>query len=465
MRWRRAAFGVLVLALAVAGCGDGGSAGSAPTPDPAATLALPSDAPSASAAPVPATDWYTYHRDNARTGAATGFDQVTSVAVGWTADLDGAVYGQPLVVGDLLLAATENDTVYGLAAADGSVRWSAHLGRPVPRSKLPCGNIDPLGITGTMVYDPATRLVFALAETTGGRHTLFGLDIATGAVKVQRVAEPPKGDKLAHQQRSALTLLDGRVYIAYGGLAGDCAQYIGSVVSMPATGNGRIFSYAIPTTREGGIWSPGGASVAAGHLLYAVGNGESAGGTYDGSDSVIALAPGDLRLADRFTPSVWAEDNAADLDLGSMTPAVVGSYVFVAGKRGVGYVLRADRLGNIGGQVAQAQVCPAFGGAAVERDVVYVPCSDGTRAVRVAAGGAIHVLWHSPAGAPGPPVLGGGVWTVDWHSGTLYVLDPATGEVRARTPVGKVPHFASPTLSGGHAYIGTLHGVVQVETG
>jgi polyvinyl alcohol dehydrogenase (cytochrome) len=358
----------------------------------------------------------------------------------------------------------EHDTVYGLDAPSGRVRWRAHLGTQVPRSDLPCGNIDPLGITSTMAYDSATHLVFALAETTGGRHTLYGIDITTGAVRLHREAEPPRGDRLAHQQRAALTVLGGRVYIAYGGLAGDCAQYIGSVVGVPTTGDAPILSYAIPTTREGGIWAPGGASVHNGRLLYAVGNGESAGGTYDGSDSVIALSP-DLALVDRFAPSVWAQDNAADLDLGSMTPAVVGSHVLIAGKRGVGYVLDADHLGNIGGQRSQARVCHAFGGASVVADVVYVPCTDGTRAVRVDQNGGQRVLWRSPMGAPGSPVVGGGVWMVDYDGGVLFVLDPATGDVRARISIGRAPHFASPTLSAGHAYIGTLTGVTAVSAG
>jgi len=206
--------------------------------------------PLASAVPVGPGDWPTYHHDNARTGVAAAFPAPSSVAVAWQAKLDGAVYGQPLVIGNRLLAATENDTIYGLDAATGAQLWAQHVGTPVPRSALPCGNIDPLGITSTMAYDPDTGLVFALAESTGGVHTLFGLDIATGAVKLTRVAEPPKGDKLAHQQRSALTVLQGRVYVAYGGLAGDCAQYIGSVVGVPTTGDGPIVSYAIPTDRK-----------------------------------------------------------------------------------------------------------------------------------------------------------------------------------------------------------------------
>src|SRR5262245_52680725 len=100
--------------------------------------------PPALARPLAAGDWTTYHRDNARTGAAPDLAPLGTPAVAWHAQLDGAVYGQPLVVGDRILAATENDTVYSLDAATGAVRWSAHVGEPVRRSSLPCGNIDPL---------------------------------------------------------------------------------------------------------------------------------------------------------------------------------------------------------------------------------------------------------------------------------------------------------------------------------
>src|SRR4029450_11923565 len=117
---------------------------------------------------------------------------------------------------------------------------------------------------------------------------------STAAGRWRRAAERPTGDRVAHQQRAALTLLGGRVYIAYGGLFGDCGNYVGSVVSAPPTGHGALASYVVPTPREGGIWAPGGAIVAGGRLYYTVGNGESRSG-YDGSDSVIALRP-DLTL-------------------------------------------------------------------------------------------------------------------------------------------------------------------------
>jgi outer membrane protein assembly factor BamB len=448
---------LVVTAGLLAGC----SSAAPPQPAVSPTPTTTSDPHPRLAAPALGADWTTYHQDNARTGTAAGLAPLGTLSTAWRANLDGAVYGQPLVVGDTVLAATENDTVYGLNAGTGATLWSAHVGTPMPRSALPCGDVDPLGITGTMVYDPATSLVFAVAETTGGTHTLFGIDVRTGRVAVRTGVEPPAGDRIAHQQRSALTLLNGRVYVAYGGLFGDCGSYIGSVVSVTTAGTDPLH-YAVPTGREGGIWNPGGATVSGGTLLYTVGNGESTGGSYDGSDSVIALSP-TLNRTDVFAPSSWPQDNASDLDLGSGSPAVLGGWVFVAGKRGTGYVLATGHLGGVGGQVAQAQVCRSFGGTAIAGDRIIVPCPEGPLAVAVAANGTPSVVWRAPVGAAGSPTVGGGaVWVVDYDAGVLYALDPGNGHVRAQVTVGTAPHFASPTLSGSRAYVGTNSGVVAV---
>ncbi|MGH3670459.1 MAG: PQQ-binding-like beta-propeller repeat protein [Pseudonocardiaceae bacterium] len=446
-----------VLALAaVAGC----SAPAAPPPVPPVSSARPPGAaPPVTTGPG---DWPTYHHDNARSGVAAQLAPLSTLHQAWQTPLDGAVYGQPLVIGDRVIAATEHNTVYALSAADGHVLWSASLGKPVPGSELPCGNIDPLGITGTAAYDQATGLIFVVAETAGGRHTLAGVDLTTGAIMLRRTLPPPKGDELAHQQRAALTVLDGSVYVAYGGLFGDCANYVGSVVAAPTTGTGPLRSFAVPTPREGAIWAPGGGVVHNGRLFYAVGNGESTQ-DYDHSDSVLALTP-QLTLADGFSPALWAHDNANDLDLGSMSPAVVGDRVLAVGKRGVGYLLDAARLGGIGGQLTRAPICQAFGGSAVDGSTVYLPCADSTRAVDVDPAGGLRVRWTAPVPSGGSPVVGGGaVWVTDTDHGVLYALDPATGIPRQQIDVGDLPHFASPTLARTRAYLGTTTGVTAIS--
>ena len=470
------AAGTLLLAACAGGPSPRSTASRAAAPSagvvatPSATPA-PVKSPPSNQADAPTGDWTTYHRDNARTGnARTGNDSTAvrpdRLTVAWSAKLDGAVYGQPLVVGEAILAATESDTIYALDAASGRVRWQQHVGEPVRRSTLPCGDIDPLGITGTMVYDPASQLVFAVAEVAGPHHDLVGIDVTTGQVRVRRGIDPPTDNPKVLQQRAALALSSGRVYVAYGGLYGDCGDYHGWVLASAADGHGPVLSYRVPTTREGGIWAPSGPAVdTAGNLYVAVGNGESTK-TYDGSESVVKLSA-DLAKLDLFAPASWAQENATDTDLGSTGPALLpDGLVFIAGKSGTGYVLRADRLGGIGGAAASAPVCTSFGGTALLDRTLFVPCRDGVRSVTIGPDGGIAVGWHAAASVDGSPVVGAGVvWAIDTRGGVLHALDPATGRSIATQQVGAVPHFASPTLTAGQVLIGTMDGVVAIGAG
>jgi outer membrane protein assembly factor BamB len=306
--------------------------------------------------------------------------------------------------------------------------------------------------------------VYAVAETTGYHHVLVGVSVVSGRIAVRRDIPTPDGEPRFDQQRPALTLIGGRVYVGFGGLLGDCGPYRGSVVGVPATGHGPLISYVVPTAREGAVWGAGGLPVAHGTIYAGVGNGAATGGAYDGSDSVMALSPS-LHRTGIFAPAVWAADNASDLDLGSLSPALLPSgLVLSVGKRGTGYLLDGARLGGVGGQVAQRPVCPAFGGAAVHGTIAYVPCASGGMAAVDTAGRRIRVLWRGPAPATGSPVIGGGaVWVTDVDAGDLYQLDPATGHVRQRIALGSpLPHFASPSLSGPFALIGTMSGVTAV---
>jgi outer membrane protein assembly factor BamB len=377
--------------------------------------------------------------------------------------LDGQVYASPIVVGGTVIVATEQNRVYGLSAT-GQQKWSVRLGSPTKRSDLPCGNIDPLGITGTPVYDEASRTVFAVASIGARvRHDLVALDPANGSIRWRRSVDLPGVDAQAMQQRGALTVLDGRVWVPFGGLAGDCGQYKGRMVGVPV-GNGQPVAYTVPTTREAGIWAPPGPTVLGKHLLVAVGNGESVGASYDFSDSVLELAG--PRLVDSFSPSDWAAHNAADLDLGSQGPAVVDSrWIFIAGKSGTAYVLRAGHLGGIGGQHTKAELCRSFGGTAVAGSTVYVPCTDGVRAVRIDGQGRIVPGWRAENSITGSPVLGGGrLYSLTPDAGVLSALDPATGKVRERVPVGATSRFATPAISGTRLFVPTLSGITIVDT-
>jgi len=298
-------------------------------------------------------------------------------------------------------------------------------------------------------------------------HELYALTPRTGNVQFQHSLDLPGVQQNAMQQRGALALTAGRVYVPFGGLDGDCGGYKGRIVAWNADGTGQPISYTVPTKREAGIWAtPGPVVDLAGRLLVAVGNGAAAqGDPYDYSDSILALSP-DLHLLDSFSPSSWASDNAQDLDLGSQGPAIVNSqWIFTAGKSGTAYVLRRDHLGGIGGQVSSLDVCRSFGGTAVSYSVVFVPCTDGLRAVRVGADGTMRVIWHADSGISGSPVVGAGlVWSLDTQAGVLHALDPATGRSTASIKVGSVTRFATPAIASSDLLVPTTTGVTVVRT-
>ena len=414
-------------------------------------------------------DWTTYHGDVSRGGYVSGGPDPVGPAVAWRARVDGAVYASPIVVGGLVVVATEGGSLYGLDAASGAVRWRTHLADPVPGSVLPCGNIDPLGITGSPVYDPGTGQVFAVAARPGVEHVLFGVDLRSGQVRGQRRVDAPGSVPATELQRGALLLANGMIYISYGGNFGDCGQYLGRVVGVPVAGDGPEVDFAVPTTREGGIWAASGpAALPGGDILVTTGNGEAVGGVWDHSDSVLRLSP-QLRLLDGFAPSGWAQENSVDADLGSTGPVLLpgARRVVAAGKGGGVYSADVDALGGVGGQLDRLVPCHSYGGAAATSGpgggaVVYLPCTEGLLQVLVGAEGRMTRGWQASAAVIGSPVVvGTTVWSVQ-QDGTLYGLDSATGRVLATVPVGAATRFATPAVSGAALFVPTRDGVTAV---
>jgi outer membrane protein assembly factor BamB len=469
---------------------------SAPAPPAASPPAAAVTTGSAATALTLGAEWPTYHGDAARSGAVPDGPDPSSPAVAWRATLDGAVYASPLIARGLVVAATEGGTLYGLDAATGATAWRTHLADPVPADALPCGNISPtVGITGTPVYDPATGQVFAVATTQGAvtptataessatptpvpsatpaatagvRHVLFGVDLLTGQIRTNRLADAPGSEPATHLQRGALLLSDGVVYTPYGGNFGDCGAYIGRVVGAPVTGSAPLTTFAVPTPREGGIWGPPGpVGLPGGDLLVTTGNGEAVGGNWDHSDSILRLSP-TLSLRDGFAPVGWAQENSVDADLGSTGPVLLpgGRRVIAAGKGGGVYLADVDRLGGVGGQLAQLSGCRSYGGSAVAAAsgggaVAYLPCTEGLTQFTVGADDRMTQGWRSTDVNSSPVLVGHTVWAVD-TAGTLHGLDAATGTARAGVSVGAASRFATPAVSGTALVVPTLTGVTAV---
>lgn len=425
---------------------------------PAGSRASQAPAVSSSASgPAQAASWLTYHGNAARTGI--GPDQPTIAAPKqlWATQLDGAIYGEPLVAGGNVYVVTENDTAYSLSVADGKVAWQQHVGEPVPRSALPCGNIDPSGFTATPVIDAAKGTLYAAGRMQPTHHELFAFDLTSGAVKFHRTVDPAGADPRYLQVRSALLLENGRVYVSFGGNFGDCGAYKGAVVSAPGDGAaGDLQSYQVPTEREGAIWAPPGPTQDQnGDLLIAVGNAASAS-KFDYGNAVVRLSP-DLKEKDYWAPADWAALSQRDTDVGSISPTIVqDGQVFQSGKNGTGYLLRASKLGNIGGEIHKGPICrAAFGGTAYQPPVVYLPCTDGLVAVNV-GNGSFQTAWHAAVQASNaPPIVAyGSVWQVD-GGGALLQIDPTNGQLRNRAtlPTPVTAHFLTPSAAGGKLFV------------
>jgi outer membrane protein assembly factor BamB len=450
IRTRAAAVIVMTAALIAAiGCGSGAK------PASSSATVTPADIGQATAAkgkkPKGPANWPTYHGNLARTGVDPTSPALGQVHRAWSRTLDGSLYAEPLVVGSRVYAATENNTVYALNAANGNVAWKRHLGPPVVASTLPCGNISPVtGITGTPAISGDT--LYVVAFLGGYRHVLFGLRLHGGKVRLKRNVDASGSDPRVHQERSALSIANGRVYVPYGGLTGDCGDYKGRVVSVKARGKAHRKSYTVPVHREGGIWAPSGAAVNSGGDLFVVtGNGDATSG-FDEGNSVVRLTP-KLKQTDFYRASNSAQLNQSDTDLGSVGPTLIApNRLFVIGKEGLGLILNADHLGGTGGQLFSQHVCSggAYGGLAFQAPLVYVPCTDGLYALRV-SGDSFSTAWKA-TGSTGPPILAGGaVWTID--DSTLRAYAATTGSTIASFDLGsQVTHFPSPGAGGGRLF-------------
>jgi hypothetical protein len=295
-----------------------------------------------------------------------------------------------------------------------------------------------------------------------GKHELYALDSASGAVHYRVPVDPPGADPIVQQQRSALALANGTVYVAYGGLDGDCGQYHGWIVAAAASNGATGATYQVPTQREGAIWAPAGPALdSAANLYVATGNGSSTT-NFDYGDSVIKLSP-DLKVLDWFAPTNWAQLNRTDLDIGSISPLLLpNGLVFQIGKGGEGYLLRADHLGQVGGQAYEAPVCAggygAFGSTAFAAPYIYVPCRNGMVALKLGSSASFSTAWTGPTSAPDSPVVAGGVvWAVSPAENALVGLDAMTGKPRFRLALpaagNGLPHFLAPTVAAGVVYI------------
>jgi len=445
-----------LLILTSAACGSS-SISVARTPTP----------PSASASPLgKLSDWLEYHGTAARTGQGPSSPAFSNPRQAWSVPVDAAVYASPLIFNGRVIVATENNTLYSINLNSGTVFWKVHLGTPVNASTLPCGNIGPItGITGTPVLDSRSGRIYVVAFLAGPVHKLFTLDAIDGSVLSQQVVDPAGSSPAVEQQRGALSLGSGYVYVTFGGLFGDCGQYHGYVIGVPLAGGANVM-YKTPAARESGIWSPMGATVSdSGTVFVTIGNGSETS-SFAYSNAVLQLSP-DLKLQAFFAPSNWASLDASDTDLGSVGVTLlpdIGRLISI-GKEGVVYLLDASRPGGIGGQIKAQRVCNgAWGGTAWMGSTVFIPCADALVAISVTPD-SFSVAWRfGQARLASPIIAGGAVWAIDVTTSTLFALSPSSGAVLYQLRLNGGQHFSTPAATEGYVVVPAGNKIVAVAT-
>jgi hypothetical protein len=400
--------------------------------------------------------------------------------------VSGNVYAQPLYwrapgsKSAILLLATESNNVYAIDAKTGAKVWKRALGKPVARASLPCGNIDPLGVTGTPVIDESTGAVYLDAATDaspGVRHLIFALSLTDGSVLPGwpvNVAEALKRAgqtfaPLVQNQRGALTILDGMIYTPFGGHGGDCGDYHGVVVGVSIS-NPRIVRSWRTRARGAAVWAPGGISSDGKSLFVATGNSIDAA-TWGDGEAVFRLAPDLHRSDDKrdfFTPSDWKALDDRDADLGGSNPLPLDvpapsgdqALILALGKDGKAYLLDRNNLGGLGGAlavetVATGAIKTAPAAYRVGDDVFVALHGEGAHCpspqpdigltvLKIQSGSppAMTTAWCAPLSGVGSPI----VTTTDGRANPIVWILGAEGDNRLHGYRGDTgePLFAGP---------------------
>jgi len=492
---------------------------------------------------------FTYHSDNARTGQNPGETvltpaNVTSATFGklFSYALDGAAMASPLYVAgvsipglglrNVVYVATQHDSLYAFDA-DGrssAALWHASFINPgagvtsVPAADTgECCDIAPeIGITGTPVIDPASRTLYVVAKTkervgstTRYVQRLHALDIATGAEKFGGPVElhasvPGSGagaqqgqvafDPLSENQRPALLLSRGVVYIAFGS-HGDVQPYHGWVLGYDTTTLQQVMAFVATPNGEGaGVWQANGgpAADADGNIYIVTGDGTFSPGTGDYGDSVLKLSPGGVVL-DYFTPHDESVLDAGNIDLGSsgvlLLPDQNGTHprlLVQGGKPGSLYLLDRDNMGHNNptrdSQIVQSleNIFP-FGtpepgnySAPVyfNGTVYFSPVADAIKAFRVTSGrlstspaSQTAQLFPYPGGSlaiSASGAAGGILWAVRRNGatspGTLHAYDPANVAIELynsdqagdRDTLDVATKFSVPLVANGKVFVSTM---------
>jgi hypothetical protein len=517
----------------------------------------------------------TWRNDNARSGvnsqelalapatvSSSTFGKLFSCPAPADGPLDGYVYAQPLYVPNLpipgkgthnvIFVATEKDSVLAFDADSNPCEqlWMASLiplgseaiGTPNPQ--ITSTDIVPfVGITGTPVIDLRASILYVVAESqtiTGAAnicssassycHFLYAVDLGTGQ-PLFHLGGTGIATLAGHSsvffptienQRAALLLNNGTVYIAFGSYGGQ-GEYHGWLFGYDASSLQQTGVFNItPDAMQGGIWQSGGGPSADsnGNIFEATGDGpfdvNRGGLSYSNSFLRLGTA-GVLTVFDYFTPCDQATLQSAGLDVGASAPVLLpdsaGSasqpHLLIGGSKGGSlYVVNRDAMGEYSFPCpdlpARVQTIPV-GGAILStplfwNNAVYVAPGNGKlMSFPMSAG----ILASSPSASQSPEkTLGphGATPVISWNgtdnnTAILWLIDTSTAQtwptasgpaiLRAYDPnnlsneiyssptdpsspntAGAAVKFTVPTVANGKVYVGTqkqldVYGLLQ----
>jgi hypothetical protein len=350
-------------------------------------------------------DVLTRRYDNARSGVNAHETTLTHQSVRtrfgklWTLYADAKIMATPLYVDNLavpaaniigtaaktrcaascnaVIVATMKGTVYAYAADvaastdNDTLLWATYLsdgnackcGATGPQSGS--GNFDMWavddpywGILGTPVIDRATNSLYVVNWTNDQQYRVYNLNLATGRVQKgpvvvqgsvsgQSFAMNTNGWIQRRKQRAGLLLVNGNLYVAFGGdnpdsLAGWLFVYDATSLALKT-----VWS-PTPNGRNGGIWMAGDAPAgdAAGNVYLQTGDGDFASDRGSFGDSLVKLAwkNGALTVAGFFSPCNQMLLAKCDYDQGSAGTVLFNQFVIGGGKDGKLYVMRTDKM-------------------------------------------------------------------------------------------------------------------------
>ena len=316
------------------------------------------------------TDVLTQHNDIARTGqnlteTILTTSNVTSATFGKRGfySTDGLVDAQPLYASsvavpgngthEVLIVATEHDSVYAFDADSGTTIWKTSMLKSgeTTSDDRGCDQVTPeIGVTSTPVIDRTrgangTVYVVAMSKDASGNYhqRLHALDLALGTELLGGPTEvqaqyPGTGDNSQggnvifdpgqYEERAGLLLMNGVLYTAWTSHC-DIRPYTGWIIAYSESTLAQTSVLNVtPNGNEGAIWMSGAGLAAdnSGNIYFCDANGDfdttlNAGGFPDDGDygnAFMKLSTSDgLSVADYFEMDNESSENGTDTDLGS----------------------------------------------------------------------------------------------------------------------------------------------------